>query len=69
MVEDGIRTVDHAKRVKIYHEMQKYGAELAPMIYIFAKPARFEFWKDYVKGYVPQASASRTYFRETWIDK
>jgi peptide/nickel transport system substrate-binding protein len=69
LVEDSITTVDHAKRVAIYHEMQRYGAETVPMIYLFAKPGRFEFWKDYVKGYVPQASAGRTYFRQTWLDK
>ena len=69
MVKKGATTLDHNGRVKIYHEIQKYVAEQAPILYIYARPQRFEFWRDYVKGYTPTPPCSRFTVKRVWLDK
>lgn len=69
LVMDGLTTVDREKRVTIYHEIEKKLTEDAPILYIFARPQRFEFWHDYVKGYSPTPMTERTAFKNTWLSK
>ncbi|MBW2305408.1 MAG: hypothetical protein JRG73_00625 [Deltaproteobacteria bacterium] len=69
LVAEGLTTLDRSKRVTIYHEIERKMAEYSPILYVFARPQRFEFWQDYVKGYIPTPLASRIYFKKVWLDK
>lgn len=69
MTVEGLTTVDHKKRVALYHEIEKKIAEYSPILYIYAHPQRFEFWSDYVKGYVPLPQCSRVNLKKAWLDK
>ena len=69
MTAEGLTTVDHKKRVALYHEIEKKIAEYSPILYIYAHPQRFEFWSDYVKGYVPLPQCSRVNLKKAWLDK
>ena len=69
LVLEGLKTLDHKKRVAIYHEIEQKLAEASPILFLFVRPQRFEFWRDYVKGYIPTPQTSRIHFKQTWIDK
>jgi len=69
LIAEGLTTVDHKKRVAVYHEIEKKIAEYAPILYIFAHPQRFEFWRDTVKGYVPMPQCSRVNMKRAWLDR
>jgi peptide/nickel transport system substrate-binding protein len=69
LVVDGLVTLDLKKRQGIYHEIAVKVAEASPILYLFARPQRFEFWRNYVKGYIPTPQSSRIYFKQTWLDK
>jgi peptide/nickel transport system substrate-binding protein len=69
MIAEGLTTVDHKKRVAVYHEVEKKIAEYAPILYIYAHPQRFEFWRDSMKGYVPLPQCSRVNLKKAWLDK
>ncbi len=69
MLLEGLTTLDHPKRVAIYHEIEKKIAEYAPVLYQYARPQRFEFWRDYVKGYVPTPQCSRVNLKKAWLEK
>lgn len=69
LVLEGLKALDHKKRVAIYHEIEKKLAEASPILFLFVRPQRFEFWRDYVKGYIPTPQTSRVHFKNTWIDK
>ncbi len=69
MIAEGLTTVEHAKRVALYHEVEKKIAEYAPILYIYAHPQRFEFWLDSVKGYVPLPQCSRVNMKKAWLDR
>ncbi len=69
MVLDGLTTLDRSKRVAIYHEIERKLAEYSPILYLYARPQRFEFWRDYVKRYVPTPQCSRINLKKTWLDK
>jgi peptide/nickel transport system substrate-binding protein len=69
MLLEALTLLDHQKRVALYHEIEKKIAEFAPVIYTYARPQRFEFWRDYVKGYIPTPQCSRVYLKKAWLDK
>ena len=69
MTAEGLTTVDHPKRVALYHEIEKKIAEYAPILYIYAHPQRFEFWRDSLKGYVPLPQCSRVNMKKAWLDR
>ncbi|MCX5909484.1 MAG: hypothetical protein NTY64_20520, partial [Deltaproteobacteria bacterium] len=69
LVLEGLTTLDLKKRQAIYHEIGKKVAEESPIIYSYARPQRFEFWRDQVKGYVPTPQSSRIYLKQTWLEK
>ncbi|HSR12063.1 MAG TPA: ABC transporter substrate-binding protein [Thermodesulfobacteriota bacterium] len=69
MTVEALTTVDHSKRVALYHEIEKKIAEYAPILYIYAHPQRFEFWGESVKGYVPLPQCSRVNLKKAWIEK
>jgi len=69
LVSDGLTTLDRGKRVAIYHEIERKLTEYSPILYLYARPQRFEFWRDYVKGYVPTPQCSRINLKQTWLDK
>jgi peptide/nickel transport system substrate-binding protein len=69
LIEKGVTTTDRNQRIAIYHEIEQKLAEYSPILYIFARPQRFEFWQNYVKGYIPSPLCSRIGFKETWLDK
>jgi peptide/nickel transport system substrate-binding protein len=66
---EGLTTIDHPKRVALYHEIEKKIAEYAPILYIYAHPQRFEFWRDSLKGYVPLPQCSRVNMKGAWLDR
>ncbi len=69
MTAEGLTTVDHPKRVALYHEIEKKIAEYAPILYIYAHPQRFEFWRDSLKDYVPLPQCSRVNMKKAWLDR
>lgn len=69
LVREAVITTDRSKRVPIYHEIERKLAELSPIIIAYAVPSFFEFWRDYVKGYVPHPLCYRIYTKQTWLDK
>jgi peptide/nickel transport system substrate-binding protein len=69
LTAEGLTTVDHKKRVAVYHEIEKKIAEYAPILYIYAHPQRFEFWNDALKGYVPLPQCSRENLKKAWLEK
>lgn len=69
LVIDGTATLDHGKRMAIYHEIAKKMAEYSPVLFLYARPQRFEFWGEYVKGYNTIPSCSRVNLKKTWLAK
>ncbi len=57
------------KRIKLWHELQRYQAEIVPCIWPYAMTARFEIVNERVKGYRFLSNNSRSFLREAWIGK
>jgi peptide/nickel transport system substrate-binding protein len=73
LLEQGRTTLDRAKRVATYQELQKYFADQAYMIFPYASGAT-ELLLDTVKGYVSMPGAqppsrSRQIFKQVWLEK
>jgi peptide/nickel transport system substrate-binding protein len=73
LLEQGRTTLDRAKRIAVYQELQKHFADQAYMIFPYASGAT-ELLRDTVKGYVsiPGAqppSRSRQFFKQVWLDR
>jgi peptide/nickel transport system substrate-binding protein len=73
LLEQGRTTLDRDKRIAIYQQLQRYIADQAYMLYIYASGA-VELLRDFVRGYIslPGAqpgSRSRQYFKTVWLDK
>jgi ABC-type transport system substrate-binding protein len=69
MIKKAEVTTDHEKQVAIYQAIAEKVATENPILYIFARPQRFEFWQDYIKGYQPNPMASRINLKQSWLDK
>jgi len=57
------------KRIKLWHELQRYMAEIVPCIWPYAMTPRFEIVNKKVKGYHFLSNNSRSFLRESWIGK
>ncbi len=55
------------KRIKLWHELQRYQAEIVPCIWPYAMTPRFEVVNKRVKGYHFLSNNSRLFLREAWI--
>jgi peptide/nickel transport system substrate-binding protein len=55
------------KRIKLWHELQRYQAEIVPCIWPYAMTPRFEIVNKRVKGYHFLSNNSRSFLREAWI--
>lgn len=69
LLEEQRQVVDPAKRVAIWHDIQRVLAQEVPVIWPYAMRTRFNVWLPHLKGYVPMANASRVYLRQTWIER
>ncbi|MBM3517762.1 MAG: ABC transporter substrate-binding protein [Alphaproteobacteria bacterium] len=56
-------------RAKAWREIQRYVAETAPALFLYAMSPRYEAVDRSIEGYKFMANASRTYLREAWIKK
>jgi len=57
------------KRAKAWHEIQRYVAETAPALFLYAMSPRYEAVDKSVQNYRFMANASRSYLREAWLKK
>ena len=55
------------KRIKLWHELQRYQAEIVPCIWPYAMTPRFEVVNKRVKGYHFLSNNSRLFLKEAWI--
>ena len=62
-------TVDPARRVALWKELQRLWARDVPIIWPYAMRTRFNAWQPHLKGFLPMANASRVYLRQAWIEK
>ena len=56
-------------RAKAWREIQRYVAETAPALFLYAMSPRYEAVDKSVQGYKFMANASRSYLREAWLKK
>ncbi|WP_374440679.1 ABC transporter substrate-binding protein [Stella sp.] len=57
------------ERAKAWREIQRYVAETAPALFLYAMSPRYEAVDRSVQGYRFMANASRSYLREAWLKK
>lgn len=57
------------ERAKAWREIQRYLAETAPALFLYAMSPRYEAVDKSVQGYRFMANASRSYLREAWLKK
>lgn len=57
------------ERAKAWREIQRYIAETAPALYLYAMSPRYEMVDKSVQGYRFMSNASRSYLREAWLKK
>lgn len=69
LLDAGKTELDVDKRIEIYKEIQRIVADQVYMLYPFTKPVNWQFIKDYVMNYTPQANGSFFNLRYTWLDK
>ncbi len=58
-----------ADRAKAWREIQRYVAETAPALFLYAMSPRYEAVDKSIQGYRFMANASRSYLRQAWIKK
>jgi peptide/nickel transport system substrate-binding protein len=69
LLEEQRATVDPAKRVALWKDLQRLWAQEVPIVLPYAMRTRFNTWQPHVKGFQPMANSSRIYLRETWLEK
>ena len=69
LLEEQRATVDPARRVGLWKELQRLFAQEAPIIWPYAMRTRYNVWRPTVKDFTPMANASRVYLRHTWVDR
>jgi peptide/nickel transport system substrate-binding protein len=69
LLEEQRSTVDTAKRVAIWKELQRLYAQDVPIIWPYAMRTRYNVWRPTVKNFVPMANASRVYLRQAWVER
>lgn len=68
LLEEQRATVDTARRVALWHQIQRIYAQDVPIIWPYAMRTRYNVWRSHLKGFQPMANASRVYLRETWLE-
>jgi peptide/nickel transport system substrate-binding protein len=69
LLEEQRATVDLAKRVALWQELQRLYAQDVPIIWPYAMRTRYNVWRPALKGFQPMANASRVYLRQTWLEQ
>jgi peptide/nickel transport system substrate-binding protein len=69
LLEQQRATVDPARRVAIWQDLQRLWAHDVPIIWPYAMRTRYNAWQPHLKGFEPMANASRIYLRQTWVDR
>ncbi len=68
LLEEQRATVDMARRVALWKDLQRIFAQDVPIIWPYAMRTRYNVWRPTLKGFLPMANASRVHLRQTWIE-
>ena len=69
MLDAQATEVNLEKRVKMWHELQRYMAETVPAIWPYASTPRYEVVNNKVKNYHLLGNNSRVLLRQAWLEK
>jgi peptide/nickel transport system substrate-binding protein len=69
LLEEQRATVDPARRVALWQDLQRLYAQDVPIIWPYAMRTRYNVWRPTLKGFRPMANASRVYLRQTWLEQ
>jgi peptide/nickel transport system substrate-binding protein len=69
LLEEQRATVNTARRVAIWKDLQRLWAQDVPIIWPYAMRTRYNVWRPALKGFQPMANASRVLLRQTWIER
>ena len=69
LLDAGKTELDIDRRIEIYKKIQNLVADNVYMLYPFTKPVNWQFIKDSVKNYTPQANGSFSNLRYTWMEE
>lgn len=65
LLEEQRATIDPARRVALWRELQRLYAQDVPIVWTYAMHA----WRPYLKNFLPMANASRVHLRQTWVER
>jgi peptide/nickel transport system substrate-binding protein len=68
LIDRGVTTADKAQRKATYEELQRLVDEEATDVALFSQN-RIDVLRKAVKGYVQLPNGSRTFYRDTWLER
>ena len=69
MIDEARTILDNAARAAKVGEIQRYIADNAYVLQVYQYPLRWELWWNYVEGYEPLAANTRSFVRQTAVNK